>query len=67
HESIANAWRDSSSKTSQAKHLKHNGIRWSALLLLPYWQPAAWTITEAVHVILLGLIPRHCRDLLGLN
>jgi hypothetical protein len=67
HENIANEWRQATSKSAQNSHLKKHGIRWSPLLLLPYWQPSAWTITEAVHVILLGLIPRHCRDLLGLN
>ena len=67
HEMLAEKWRGAKSKTSQSSLFKEHGIRWSPLLLLPYWQPSAWTITEAVHVILLGLIPRHCRDLLGLN
>ena len=42
------------------------GIRWSALLKLDYWQPS-WIVTEGMHVLLLNVIPRHCRDLLGLN
>ena len=67
HVTLAEKWRDARSKSAQTSLLKEHGIRWSPLLLLPYWQPSAWTITEAVHVILLGLIPRHCRDLLGLN
>ena len=67
HEELANEWRLAPSKSAQNRCLKKDGIRWSPLLLLPYWQPSAWTITEAVHVVLLGLIPRHCRDLLGLN
>ena len=67
HEYLANEWQRTTSKSVQNSHLRKNGIRWSPLLLLPYWQPSAWTITEALHVILLGLIPRHCRDLLGLN
>ena len=67
HEMVAQKWHDAGSKTSQKSIFSEYGIRWSPLLLLPYWQPAAWTITEAIHVVLLGLIPRHCRDLLGLN
>ena len=67
HEESANLWRFASSKSAQNSCFVKHGLRWSPLLLLPYWQPSAWTITEAVHVILLGLIPRHCRDLLGLN
>ena len=67
HEMLAKGWRDAESKATQNSLFKAHGIRWSPLLLLPYWQPSAWTITEAVHVVLLGLIPRHCRDLLGLN
>jgi hypothetical protein len=67
HQMKADQWRDAESKAKQNALFKEHGLRWSPLLLLPYWQPSAWTITEAVHVILLGLIPRHCRDLLGLN
>jgi hypothetical protein len=67
HEEIANDWQLADSKFARDKYFKKHGIRWSPLVLLPYWQPSAWTITEAVHVLLLGLIPRHCRDLLGLN
>ncbi len=67
HQLFAERWRDAKDKTKQNSLFKEHGIRWSPLLLLPYWQPSSWTITEAVHVVLLGIIPRHCRDLLGLN
>ncbi|KDR67755.1 hypothetical protein GALMADRAFT_47123, partial [Galerina marginata CBS 339.88] len=65
HEELANAWKATPSAAAQNSHLKAHGIRWSALLALPYWQPSQWTITEGMHILLLGVVPRHCRDLLG--
>lgn len=67
HEAYAESWRAAPKKSIQDSLLKANGIRWSVLLLLPYWQPSDWSITEGMHVLLLGVIKRHCRDLLGLD
>ncbi|KDR77051.1 hypothetical protein GALMADRAFT_47294, partial [Galerina marginata CBS 339.88] len=67
HEAFAETWRTAPSKAQQQAFASKNGIRWSALLLLPYWQPSDWSVTEGLHVLLLGVVPRHCRDLLGLN
>ena len=67
HIAFANDWRNKKTASEQNAAVKKNGIRWSVLLDLPYWQPSQWTITEGMHVLLLGVIPRHCRDLLGLN
>ncbi|KDR65230.1 hypothetical protein GALMADRAFT_50692, partial [Galerina marginata CBS 339.88] len=65
HEVFAEAWRSAHNKNQQKLLVSTNGIRWSALLLLSYWKPSDWTITEGAHVLLLGIVPRHCRDLLG--
>jgi len=67
HVALADAWRNMETLSAQISAVKRHGIRWSVLLKLPYWQPSQWTITEGMHVLLLGVIPRHCRDLLGLN
>ncbi|KDR83008.1 hypothetical protein GALMADRAFT_238766 [Galerina marginata CBS 339.88] len=67
HEAHAETWRAACNKSRQESLVKAHGVRWSALLLLPYWQPSDWSITEGVHVLLLGVTARHCRDLLGLN
>ena len=67
HESYAKQWLDAASKSKQDSLVKKVGIRWSALLMLPYWQPSDWAVIDGMHVLLLGVTRRHCRDLLGLN
>jgi len=67
HNARAEAWQSASSEDKRASAVSREGIRWSEFLRLPYWNPAEHTITEAMHVLLLGLVPRHCRELLGLN
>src|SRR6266540_4342395 len=44
HKAFANAWRDAPSNSAQNKCFKKYSIRWSPLLLLPYWELSAWTI-----------------------
>lgn len=65
HREYADQWKNAPSKAKQNSLLQAHGIRWSVLLTLPYWQPSDWTITEGLHVLLLGVVRRHCRDLLG--
>jgi hypothetical protein len=67
HEEIARRWLNASTKTEQKNEFKTHGIRWSPLWNLSYYDPSLAAIVEAMHVILLGLVPRHCRDLLELN
>lgn len=67
HEELAVKWRTASSQKEQNIFLKEDGIRWSAFLILTYWQPYQWTISEGAHILLLGLLPCHTRNLLGLN
>jgi hypothetical protein len=66
HEQLAGDWLKASTMAKQNALVTSQGIRWSALLKLSYWQPS-WIITEGLHVLFLNVIPRHCRDLLGLN
>lgn len=63
----AEEWKAAPSFKKQELLARKNGVRWLALLLLPYWQPSRWPVTDGLHVLLLGVVPRHCRDLLGLN
>jgi hypothetical protein len=67
HRELANSWLHAPTQAKQSAQLKKHGIRWSELLDLDYWRPSEWTITEGMHVVLLRVIPYHCRDLLGLN
>jgi hypothetical protein len=38
-----------------------NGVRWSVLNLLPYWDPIKCTVVDCMHCILLGICRRHWR------
>lgn len=67
HVSIAERWRDASNKSQREKLFRKNGIRWSELLRLPYWDPTQFVVVDGMHNIFLGLIARHCRFILGLN
>ncbi|KZV91933.1 hypothetical protein EXIGLDRAFT_577710, partial [Exidia glandulosa HHB12029] len=40
---------------------KENGVKWSELLRLPYWDPTRFTVVDAMHNLLLGLIQHHVR------
>ena len=67
HQNIAVEWLNAPTKTLRKQHFKSHGIRYSSLLRLRYWEPSLWTINEGMHILLLGIIPRHCRELLMLN
>ena len=67
HVRLAEKWRNSSTKQEQDRFLRADGVRWSPLLWLQYWLPSDWTVIEGVHILLLGDIPRHCKDILGLS
>jgi hypothetical protein len=67
HEKIARSWLNASTKTQQKNIFTTYGVRWSSLWNLSYYDPSLAALLEAVHVILLGLVPRHCREMLGLN
>jgi len=67
HESYIKQWLDAVSKSKQDSLVKKVRIQWSALLMLPYWQPSDWAAIDGMHVLLLRVTRQHCRDLLGLN
>ena len=67
HEALANGWLRSPTKTKQEAFAKNNGIRWSSLLRNKYWIPSLYTVLDGLHVILLNVVMRHNRDLLGLD
>jgi hypothetical protein len=63
----AEAWRDASTSLEQTKLFQANGIRWSELWRLPYWDPTRQLVVDAMHCILEGLARYHSRDVLGLT
>ncbi len=46
---------------------KNHGIRWSALLDLPYWNPILFTTVEPMHVFDAGLFQTHLRQIWGID
>ena len=60
------AWLEADSEKRE-RLFKENGIRWSELLELPYWDPVNFLVIDSMHNLYLGLFQRHCRDLWGMN
>ncbi|TFK23365.1 hypothetical protein FA15DRAFT_594286, partial [Coprinopsis marcescibilis] len=45
---------------------KANGVRWSELSRLPYFDLARFVVPDAMHNLFLGLIQTHCTTILGI-
>jgi hypothetical protein len=67
HVRLARQWRDAQTTKEQETLFKDHGIRWSALLDLPYWNPILFTTIEPMHVFDVGLIQTHCRQVWGID
>jgi hypothetical protein len=62
----AEAWRDANG-SDRIKKFQANGIRWSELWRLPYWDPTRQLVVDPMHCLFLGLAQHHVRDLLQLS
>lgn len=60
-------WKGARSQSERDKLFKEHGIRWSALLDLPYWDPPRYTVIDSMHTVLLGHLHRHCSIIWGMN
>ena len=60
-------WRDAASETEQDVYFQAYGIRWSALLRLPYWDATKYAVVDSMHTIDLVLLSHHCRQLFGID
>ena len=67
HLRLAREWRDAQTSNEQETLFKTHGIRWSALLDLPYWNPVLFTAIEPMHVFDAGLFQNHCRQIWGID
>ena len=67
HVQLARKWRDAQTIQEQEILFKKHGIRWSAFLELPYWNPIIFTAIEPMHVFDAGLIQNHCRQVWGID
>ena len=69
HEQVvwAREWRDCKSEREREQLFKLHGVRWSALLDLPYWNPILFSVVDQMHAAFLGLYQTHCRRLWGID
>lgn len=67
HREAAQAWRDKPTVARREAAFAENSIRWSELLLLPYWDPIKYTVIDSMHNHYLGLLKHHCRRIWGMN
>ena len=67
HLECARQWRDCQSERERERLFRLHGIRWSALLDLPYWNPMVSTILDSMHGAYLGLSQTYCRKVLVID
>ncbi|KIJ31924.1 hypothetical protein M422DRAFT_185246 [Sphaerobolus stellatus SS14] len=67
HRRMAFEWRDAPNPTAQENVFKRNGIRYTELLRLPYWDPTRFIVVDPMHNLFLGLIQSHFRGFLGIK
>ena len=60
-------WKHCESEAKQLRCFKKSGVRWSALLDLPYWNPILFSVVDSMHTAYLGLFQSHCRRVWGIN
>jgi len=65
HLHYAKLWKDSASEADRQALFRKHGIRWSALLDLPYWNPILFSVVDTMHSTYLGMIHSHCRRIWG--
>ncbi|PPR07348.1 hypothetical protein CVT24_007483 [Panaeolus cyanescens] len=63
----ATMWKDARTSADRKRLFDGYSVRWSPLLRLPYWDPARFTVIDAMHTLDLGLFSNHCRVLFALN
>lgn len=63
----AENWKNAPSRIAQEKLFAVNGVWWSQLWRLPYWDPARMLIVDTMHCLLEGLMEYHFHDLLALT
>ena len=63
----AEAWRDAESEATRDNLWKANGVRWTELQRLPYWEPSKFMTIDPMHLLFLGNLQRHCRKVWGMD
>lgn len=65
--SKAEAWRAAPTRKLQGDLFSKNGLRWTELWRLPYWDPPRMLVVDPMHCLLEGLAQYHFRVVLGLS
>jgi hypothetical protein len=60
-------WKTATDKKSQDTLFSQNGIRWTELWRLPYWNPTRMLVVDPMHCLLEGLAQFHFRNVLKLT
>ena len=63
----ARAWRDAESEAVRDNLWKMNGVRWTELQRLPYWDPSKFITIDPMHLLYLGILQRHCQKVWGMD
>ncbi|KAJ4469701.1 hypothetical protein C8J55DRAFT_402989, partial [Lentinula edodes] len=67
HRRMAQAWLDADTQEERDRLFAKNGVRWSELLRLKYWDPVRNTVIDPMHGFYLRIFQRHCRDIWGMG
>jgi hypothetical protein len=60
-------WKAATTQKSQVALFSQNGIRWTELWRLPYWNPTRMLVVDPMHCLLEGLAQFHFRNVLKLT
>jgi hypothetical protein len=66
-QAAAKQWRDAPSAAVRKALYKQNGVRWSVMWKLSYFDPTRSVIVDGMHNIFEGLVQYHCREILGID
>ncbi|KIK56755.1 hypothetical protein GYMLUDRAFT_173816 [Collybiopsis luxurians FD-317 M1] len=67
HRQMAQAWLSAQTEDERKILYDENGVRWSELLRLDYWDVVQNTVIDPMHGFYLGICRRHCRQIWGMN
>ncbi|KAJ3793081.1 hypothetical protein GGU11DRAFT_692459, partial [Lentinula aff. detonsa] len=67
HRRMAKEWLAAGSEAERDALYHRNGVRWSELLRLDYWDPVQNTVVDPMHGFYLRVLQRHCRDIWGMS
>ncbi|KAJ3530036.1 hypothetical protein NMY22_g8740 [Coprinellus aureogranulatus] len=67
HLDAATRYKQAEDKKSREKEFEENGVRWSELLRLPYWEPLQFGVLDSMHNLFLNNCKYQCREVFGMD